>query len=116
MRAATRSAASAIVARPDGPCPAARITSQDASPDSGGSNAGAAAPDSNYSDRRNTEMSHGITGTDSMFSVNSRRQPPWHGLGVVLDEYPKSIDEALEKAGLGWKVSHGDVLVVKHPE
>ncbi len=41
---------------------------------------------------------------------------PWHGLGVVLDEYPKSIDDALEKAGLGWNVSHGDVLVVKHPE
>ena len=61
-------------------------------------------------------MSHGITATDSMFSVNSRRKPPWHGLGAVLDEYPKSIDEALEKAGLGWKVSHGDVLVVKRPE
>ena len=44
--------------------------------------------------------------TDSMFSVNSRRKPPWHGLGVVLDEYPKSMDEALEKVGLGWKVSH----------
>jgi hypothetical protein len=29
---------------------------------------------------------------------------------------PKSVDEALEKAGLGWKVSHGDVLVVKRPE
>jgi phage/plasmid-like protein (TIGR03299 family) len=41
---------------------------------------------------------------------------PWHGLGAVLDEYPKSIDEALEEAGLGWKVSHGDVLVVKRPE
>jgi phage/plasmid-like protein (TIGR03299 family) len=61
-------------------------------------------------------MSYGITDTDSMFSVSSRRQPPWHGLGVVLDEYPKSIDEALEKAGLGWKVAHGDVLVVKRPE
>jgi phage/plasmid-like protein (TIGR03299 family) len=61
-------------------------------------------------------MSHGITSTDTMFSVSSRRQPPWHGLGAVLDEYPKSIDEALEKAGLGWKVSHGDVLVVKRPE
>src|SRR5438270_9757087 len=61
-------------------------------------------------------MSHGITATDSMFSVSSRRQPPWHGLGVVLDEYPKSIDEALEKAGLGWTVSHGDVLVVKRAE
>jgi phage/plasmid-like protein (TIGR03299 family) len=58
-------------------------------------------------------MSHGITSKDQMYSV---REVPWHGLGVVLDEYPKSIDEALEKAGLGWKVSHGDVLVVKRPE
>jgi phage/plasmid-like protein (TIGR03299 family) len=58
-------------------------------------------------------MSHGITNKDQMFSVRSM---PWHGLGVVLDQYPKSIDEALEKAGLGWKVSHGDVLVVKRPE
>jgi phage/plasmid-like protein (TIGR03299 family) len=48
-----------------------------------------------------------------MFSV---REMPWHQLGVVLDEYPGSIDEALEKAGLGWKVSHGEVLVVKRPE
>jgi phage/plasmid-like protein (TIGR03299 family) len=55
-------------------------------------------------------MSHGITSNDSLYSV---REMPWHRLGVVLDEYPKSIDEALEKAGLGWKVSHGDVLVVK---
>ena len=55
-------------------------------------------------------MSHGITHNDSMFSV---REMPWHGLGVVLDEYPRSIDEALEKSGLGWKVTHGDVLVVK---
>jgi phage/plasmid-like protein (TIGR03299 family) len=58
-------------------------------------------------------MSHGITTNDQMFSV---RRVPWHGLGVVLDEYPKSIDEALDKAGLGWKVTHGDVLVVKAPE
>src|SRR5437588_12691784 len=58
-------------------------------------------------------MSHGITSNDSLYTV---RKPPWHGLGVVLDEYPKSIDEALEKAGLGWKVSHGDVLVVKRAE
>jgi phage/plasmid-like protein (TIGR03299 family) len=58
-------------------------------------------------------MSHGITSNDSMFSV---REMPWHGLGVVLDDYPKSIDEALDKAGLGWKVTHGDVLVVKTPE
>ena len=26
------------------------------------------------------------------------------------------IEEALDKAGLGWKVTHGDVLVVKTPE
>ena len=57
-------------------------------------------------------MSHGITHHDHMFSV---RAMPWHGLGVVLDEYPRSIDEALDKAGLGWKVTHGDVLVVKTP-
>jgi hypothetical protein len=61
-------------------------------------------------------MSHGITDTDTMFSVNSQRKPPWHGLGVVLGDYSRSIDEALVKAGLGWKVSHGDVLVVKHLE
>jgi len=58
-------------------------------------------------------MSHGLTNNDSMFSV---REMPWHGLGVVLDKYPRSIDEALERAGLGWKVTHGDVLVVKTPE
>jgi phage/plasmid-like protein (TIGR03299 family) len=57
-------------------------------------------------------MSHGITTNDSMFSV---RDVPWHGLGAVLDDYPTSIDEALDKAGLGWKVTHGDVLVVKAP-
>jgi len=31
-------------------------------------------------------MSHGITTDDQMFSV---REVPWHGLGVVLDAYPK---------------------------
>ncbi|HEY1740970.1 MAG TPA: hypothetical protein VGI86_19805 [Acidimicrobiia bacterium] len=38
-------------------------------------------------------MTHGITTTDQMFSV---RAMPWHGLGVVLDEYPRSINEALQ--------------------
>jgi len=37
-------------------------------------------------------MFHGITSSDSMFSV---RQVPWHGFGAVLDDYPRSIDEAL---------------------
>jgi phage/plasmid-like protein (TIGR03299 family) len=55
-------------------------------------------------------MTHGITTTDHMFSV---RAMPWHGLGVVLDACPGSIDEALQSAGLGWQVTHGDVLVVK---
>jgi phage/plasmid-like protein (TIGR03299 family) len=58
-------------------------------------------------------MSHGITSSDSMYSV---RELPWHGLGAVLDEYPASIDEALQKAGLGWRVTHGDVLVVKRAD
>ncbi len=48
-----------------------------------------------------------------MFSV---RHMPWHGLGAGLDQYPTSIDEALEQAGLGWTVTHGNVLVVKTPE
>jgi integrase len=34
----------------------------------------------------------------------------------MLDEYPRSIENALAKAGLGWKITHGDVLVVKTPE
>jgi phage/plasmid-like protein (TIGR03299 family) len=55
-------------------------------------------------------MSHGITSSDTMYSVRER---PWHGLGAVLDAYPTSIDDALEKAGLGWRVTHGDILVVK---
>jgi hypothetical protein len=58
-------------------------------------------------------MSHGITNNDHMFSVH---KAPWHGLGVVLDEYPASIDDALQKAGLHWRVTHGDVLVVKTRE
>jgi len=57
-------------------------------------------------------MGHGITESDSMFSV---RQMPWHGLGSVLDEYPTSIDDALEKSGLDWGVKQGAVLVEKSP-
>jgi hypothetical protein len=43
-------------------------------------------------------MSHGITRHNQIFSVSAM---PWRGLGVVLENYPRSIDEALEKAGLG---------------
>src|SRR5437588_12103124 len=69
-------------------------------------------PNTNHLSKGNTHMSHGITDHDQMYSV---RQVPWHGLGVVLDEYPKSIDDALIKARLSWKIAHGDVLVVKRP-
>ena len=58
-------------------------------------------------------MSHGITATDTCLSI---REMPWHGLGTVLDHYPRSIEEALDRAGLDWTVRHGDVLVVKEPE
>jgi phage/plasmid-like protein (TIGR03299 family) len=57
-------------------------------------------------------MSHGLTKTDSMFSV---RELPWHGLGAVLEQPPRSIDEAREKSGLGWAVATAPVLVERRP-
>lgn len=44
-------------------------------------------------------MSHGITDSDTMFSV---REVPWHTLGTVLDA-PPTIAEALTAAGLDWQ-------------
>ena len=58
-------------------------------------------------------MGHGLTSSDHMFSV---REMPWHRLGTVLDEPPASIDDALEKAGLGWHVRQSEVLVVRRAE
>ena len=49
-------------------------------------------------------MSHGVTSSDSMFSVSADRRPPWHGLGAVLDERPASLPSALEAARLDWRV------------
>jgi hypothetical protein len=46
-------------------------------------------------------MPAGITSSDSMFSV---RETPWHGLGAVLHEPPRTIAEAIERSGLGWRV------------
>lgn len=46
-------------------------------------------------------MSAGLEQNDNMFSV---RETPWHGLGAVLDEAPKGIDDALVKSGLDWEV------------
>lgn len=53
-------------------------------------------------------MSHGITESDSMFSV---REVPWHGLGAVLDKHPKDINDALKKSGLDWDVLQRPVKV-----
>ena len=47
-------------------------------------------------------MAHGITEQDTMMSV---RRVPWHRLGVVLDERPNTLDDALEGAGLTWTVA-----------
>ena len=55
-------------------------------------------------------MGHGLTDADTMFSV---RAMPWHGLGAVLDEPPGSVEDALERSGLGWRVRQADVLVVR---
>jgi phage/plasmid-like protein (TIGR03299 family) len=53
-------------------------------------------------------MPAGITSTDSMFSV---RQTPWHGLGAVLPENPKTISEAIAWSGLGWGVAKEPIAV-----
>jgi phage/plasmid-like protein (TIGR03299 family) len=37
---------------------------------------------------------------DTGFTV---REPAWHGLGAVLDDYPRHIDDARELAGLTWE-------------
>lgn len=58
-------------------------------------------------------MAHQLMTKDTMMSV---REMPWHRLGKVLDDYPTSIDDALEKSGLGWRVRQGDVFVVERPE
>src|SRR5262245_59081094 len=47
-------------------------------------------------------MAHGITEHDSLMSV---RRVPWHGLGVVLDCKPRTLEEALRAAGLTWTVA-----------
>ena len=53
-------------------------------------------------------MPAGLTQADSMFSV---REVPWHGLGAVLDSPPATIAEAIERSGLGWKVTREPIAV-----
>jgi len=43
-----------------------------------------------------------------MFSV---RQTPWHGLGAVLPDNPKTISEAIAWSGLGWGVAKEPIAV-----
>lgn len=45
---------------------------------------------------------------EEMFSV---RETPWHGLGSVLPNYPKSVQEILTAAGLDWEVTELPVEV-----
>lgn len=53
-------------------------------------------------------MAHGITDKDSMMSV---REMPWHGLGVVLEKRPKTIEEALVASGLKWPIIQKEVFM-----
>src|SRR6266446_3388621 len=47
---------------------------------------------------------------ESMFSV---RKVPWHQTGVILEEPPKTIDEALVASGLDWEVEKTGIYVPK---
>lgn len=53
-------------------------------------------------------MSHGLTKKDSMFSYH---EVPWHGLGAVLQRRPRSVADALKKAGLDWKIEQRPIYI-----
>jgi phage/plasmid-like protein (TIGR03299 family) len=53
-------------------------------------------------------MSAEIYSNDSLFSV---REAPWHKLGVVLEDNPRSGEEAIVAAGLDWTVGGEPVFV-----
>ncbi len=53
-------------------------------------------------------MSHGIESTDSLMLV---RKPAWHGLGTVLKRRPRSLNDALAKSGLDWRVDQRPVHI-----
>jgi len=51
--------------------------------------------------QRDIDMAHNLKQWDSMMAVGDR---PWHGLGVTLDEAPKTASEALSLAKCDWTV------------
>jgi hypothetical protein len=53
-------------------------------------------------------MAHNLMQNDSMLSVGRR---PWHGLGVTLQEAPRTAKEALEIAGCNWLVDKRDMFL-----
>jgi len=52
-------------------------------------------------------MAHEV---ESMMYVN---ETPWHGLGKVFAEPPKTMEEILEGAGLNWRVNHTPIYSQK---
>src|SRR5262249_55514559 len=64
-------------------------------------------------DRKEQDMPAGLEQHDTMMSV---RQMPWHRMGVILDDYPGTLEEALTASGLGWRVNQGDLFYVKGGE
>ncbi|GAP53534.1 conserved hypothetical protein [Arthrobacter sp. Hiyo6] len=52
-----------------------------------------------------------ITLAHEVENMMSVREIPWHGLGNVLPEYPKSKEELLSAAGLNWEVGELPVEV-----
>lgn len=53
-------------------------------------------------------MAHEMTRRDSAAYV---REPAWHGLGTVLATPPATIEDALQLAGLTWRVESAPVAV-----
>lgn len=51
-------------------------------------------------------MAHEV---ESLFSV---RELPWHGLGNILPNYPKSKEEILAAAGLNWEVGEFPLSII----
>lgn len=49
-------------------------------------------------------MGHNLNFQDGKASMFSVRQVPWHGLGTILENAPRTVQEALTAAQLDWEV------------